>query len=127
MANSREFDKVYTALIYSQSQQTVKTNVKYYFDGYPFLRDIKVKAISISDINPAIQLDSFISISDSKKNMVLFNMPTSDLDLSTQYPSAKLRLFNIDGVDLLNSYWLFSGTGFSWVTSTIIMKINFYY
>ena len=43
------------------------------FEGYPFLRNIKVKAISISDINPAIVNDSFITISDRKKNTVLFN------------------------------------------------------
>jgi hypothetical protein len=127
MNNTREFDKVYTASIYSQQRQNVRTNVNYYFEGYPFLRNIKVKAISISDINAAIVLNSFITISDSKKNTVLFDMPTSDLDLSTQYPKAKLRLFNIDGVDLLNSYWTFSGTSFSWVATTIIMKINFYY
>ena len=127
MSNSREFDKVYTALIYSQSRQNVRTNVQYYFDGYPFLKNIKVKAISISDINAAIINDSFITISDNKKNTVLFNLPTSDLDLSNQYPKAKLRLFNIDGVDLLNSYWIFTGAGFSWVSPTVIMKINFYY
>jgi hypothetical protein len=127
MNNPREFDKVYTALIWSQSRQNVRTNVQYYFDGYPFLRNIKVKAISISDINTAIQLNSFISICDSKKNTVLYNVPTSDLDLSNQYPKAKLNLYNIDGVDLLNSYWIFTGSSFSWVTPTVIMKINFYY
>lgn len=127
MNNPREFDKVYTALIYSQNRQNVRTNVQYYFEGYPFLRNIKVKAISITDINAAIVNDSFITISDSKKNTVLFNLPTSDLALSNQYPTAKLRLYNIDGVDLLNSYWIFTGAGFSWVSTTVIMKINFYY
>ena len=127
MNNPREFDKVYTALIYSQNRQNVRTNVNYYFEGYPFLRNIKVKAISISDINTAIINASFITISDSKKNTVLFNMPTSDLVQSNQYPKAKLRLFNIDGVDLLDSYWSFTGAGFSWVSTTVIMKINFYY
>ena len=72
MNNPREFDKVYTALIYSQNRQNVRTNVQYYFEGYPFLRNIKVKAISITDINAAIVNDSFITISDSKKNTVLF-------------------------------------------------------
>jgi hypothetical protein len=127
MNNPREFDKVYTALIWSQSRQNVRTNVQYYFDGYPFLRNIKVKAISISDINTAIVNESFISICDSKKNTVLFNVPTSDLNLSNEYPTAKLRLYNIDGVDLLNSYWIFTGSSFSWTSPTIIMKINFYY
>jgi hypothetical protein len=127
MNNTREFDKVYTALIYSQNRQNVRTNVQYYFEGYPFLRNIKVKAISITDINAAIVNDSFITISDSKKNTVLYNLPTSDLVLSNQYPKAKLRLYNIDGVNLLNSYWIFTGAGFSWVSTTIIMKINFYY
>jgi len=127
MNNTREFDKVYTALIYSQNRQNVRTNVNYYFEGYPFLRNIKVKAISITDINAAIVNESFITISDSKKNTVLFNMPTSDIVLSNQYPKAKLRLFNIDGVDLLNSYWNFTGTSFSWIAPTVIMKINFYY
>jgi hypothetical protein len=127
MNNPREFDKVYTALIWSQGRQNVRTNVQYYFDGYPFLRNIKVKAISISDINASIVNESFISICNSKKNTVLFNVPTSDLDLSNEYPTAKLRLYNIDGVDLLNSYWIFTGSSFSWVSPTVIMKINFYY
>lgn len=127
MNNPREFDKVYTALIYSQQRQTVQTNVRYYFDGYPFLRDIKVKAISVSDINPSIQNESFLSISDTKNNTVLYNYPTADLDLSNEYPTAKLRLFSVNGIDLLNSYWIFTGTSFSWTSPTVIMKINFYY
>ena len=127
MSNCREFDKVYTANIYSNDRQQVSTNQQNYFTGYPFLRDIKVKAISITDINFSITNESFITISDSKKNIRLYNLPTSDLILSNSYPSGKLRLYNIDGVDLLNSYWLFTGTSFSWVSTTLIMRINFYY
>jgi hypothetical protein len=126
--NPREFDKVYTALIWSENRQNVKINVPYYFNGYPFLRNIKVKAISITDILPSVAYDSLITISDSKKNTVLYNMPTSDLDLTNNYPKGKLRLFNIDGVDLLNSYWLYCGTApFSFTAPAVIMKINFYY
>lgn len=127
MNNPREFDKVYTANIFSNSRQTVSVNTQNYFNGYPFLRNIKVKAISITDIAASIANDSYISISDSKNNIVLFNVPTSDLDLSNQYPKAKLRLFNIDGINLLNSYWIYTGTPFSLVATTLLMRINFYY
>lgn len=127
MNNQREFDKVYTANIYSNGRQTVNTNVQYYFNGYPFLRNIKVKAISITDLNSNLVNESFITISDSKKNIRLYNVPTSDLILANDYPEAKLRLYNIDGIDLLNSYWIFNGTSFSWVTTTLLMRINFYY
>lgn len=123
--NQREFNYVYTARIYYTNQQNVNPNVKNYFTGYPFLRDIKVKAISISNISVTIDLQSYISISDRKNNYSLFNYPTSDLQ--TNYNRGKLRLFNIDGIDLLNSYWIYTGTPFSFTTGGIIMAINFYY
>jgi hypothetical protein len=125
--NPREFDKVYTAEIYSNSRQTISTNVQNYFNGYPFLRGIKVKAISITNLTTSLVNYSFITISDVKKNIVVYNTPTSDLILSNYYPNGKLRLYNIDGVDLLNSYWTFTGTSFSVVATTLLMRINFYY
>lgn len=125
--NPRIFDKVYTANIYSNDRQTVNTNVQNYFNGYPFLRNIKVKAISITDLNSNLTLESFISISDNQKNIRLYNVPTSDLIQNNNYPDAKLRLYNIDGVDLLNSYWLYNGPSFSYASTTLLMRINFYY
>lgn len=127
ITNQREFDKVYSITVFSQNRQNVRPNQQYYFDGYPWLRDVKVKAISISNVNAAIANQSYISLSDRNKNIVVYLNPTSDLDLSNQYPNSKLSLYNLDGVDLLNSYWLFTGAGFSWVATTKIMNINFYY
>lgn len=125
--NQREFDKVYTVKYTLAAQGTVAINVKNYFTGYPFLRYIKPKAISINN-STNITNDSYISISDVKGNYVLFNYPISDLYLTDDYPKAKLRLFNIDGVDLLNSYWIYTGnTPFSLVSQTTLFTLSFYY
>lgn len=123
--NQREFDKVYTVRYIQAAQSTVALNKKNYFTGFPFLRSIRVKAISVNNNNIP---DAYLSISDSKGNYRLFNFPISDLVLSDDYPKAKLRLFNIDGIDLLNSYWIYSGTTpFSVVAQTQLFTVSFYY
>jgi hypothetical protein len=126
--NQREFDKVYTIRYTIPAQFTVTINKKNYFDGYPFLRDIKAKAISINNPNQGILDAGYISISDVKKNIVLFNVPLHDLYLADDYPAAKLRLVNIDGIDLLNSYWIYTGNiPFSVVSQTTLFTLSFYY
>jgi hypothetical protein len=125
--NQREFDKVYTIKFSIPYQFTVTINKKNYFDGYPFLRDIKAKAISINDVNPLVLDAGYVSVSDVKKNIVLFNVPLHDLYLADDYPAAKLRLVNIDGIDLLNSYWIYSGTPFSTTAQTTLFTLSFYY
>jgi hypothetical protein len=127
--NPREFDKVYTIQYIVSAKNGIATNQKNYFTGYPFLRTIKPKAISVSNvINSTINLDSYLSLSNEKKEYVLFNYPISDLNLSSFYPKGKLRLFKINGVDLLNSYWIYVGnTPFSVFVDTKIFDINFYY
>jgi len=128
MNNPREFDKVYTIRYTIPAQYTVTINKKNYFDGYPFIRNIKAKAISIINSNTNLLSGGYISISDNKKNMVLFNVPMQDLFLEDDYPSAKLRLVNIDGIDLLNSYWTYTGnTPFSVVAATNLFNLSFYY
>jgi hypothetical protein len=126
MINQREFDKVYTVGFILKAQGTVAVNKKNYFTGYPFLRNIKPKAISIN--NTSIANDAYLSISNNKGNYCLFNFPMSDLYLTDDYPKAKIRLFNIEGVDLLNSYWIYAGTSpFSVVTETNLFNLSFYY
>jgi hypothetical protein len=128
MNNPREFDKVFTVRYTIPAQYTVTINKKNYFDGYPFIRDIKPKAISITNSNNNLLTGGYITISDKKKNLVLFNVPLSDLYLENDYPKAKLRLVNIDGIDLLNSYWIYTGTSpFSVVAVTNLFNLSFYY
>lgn len=127
--NQREFDKVYTVKYILRAQGSVATNVKNYFTGYPFLRSIKPKAISINQVsNTTITDSSYLNIADRKGNNVLFNIPLSDLYLADDYPSAKLRLVNIDGIDLLSSYWIYTGNvPFSVVAQTTLFTLSFYY
>jgi hypothetical protein len=126
MINQREFDKVYTVRYILAAQGTVAVNVKKYFTGFPFLRYIKPKAISINNTN--IANDAYLNISDAKGNYCLFNYPMSDLYLTDDYPKAKLRLVNIEGIDLLNSYWIYAGnTPFSAVAETTLFTLSFYY
>ena len=129
MNNAREFDKVYTINYIAAAQSTIAINKKNYFTGYPFLRTIKPKAISVSDVlNPTVNFETYLSISNENKEYVLFNYPLSDLNLSNSYPKSKLRLFKIDGIDLLNSYWIYSDTSpFSVAIATKIFDLNFYY
>ena len=125
----REFDKVYTVNYILAAQGSVATNVKNYFTGFPFLRDIKPKAISVNNIlNTAISDSSYLTVSNTNGNNVLFNYPLSDLYLNDDYPSAKLRLFNIDGIDLLNTYWIYTGNvPFSVIAQSTLFTISFYY
>lgn len=129
ITNQREFDKVYTVRYILSARGNVAKNVKNYFTGYPFLRSIKPKAISINQvINSTITDGSYLNISDNSGNYVLFNIPLSDLYLADDYPLAKLRLVNINGIDLLNSYWIYTGNApFSVVNQTILFTLSFYY
>jgi len=128
MNNPREFNNVYTVKYIAAAQSTIAVNKKNYFTGYPFLRFITPKAISINNIlNSAIRDSSYINISDIKGNIRLFNYSMSDLYLTDDYPTAKLRLVNIEGIDLLNSYWTLTGTPFSVVTESTLFTLSFYY
>lgn len=126
--NQREFNKVYTIAYTIPAQYTVIINKKNYFTGYPFLRDIKAKAISINNPNANVLNAGYLSISDIKNNIVLFNTPLTNLYLGDDYPSAKLTLVNIDGIDLLNSYWIYTGSSpFSTTAVTTLFTLSFYY
>jgi hypothetical protein len=104
MNNPREFDKVYTTR-FNNTNKGVYKNQKNYFSGYPFLNSIKVKGISIQTLN--IQyVYTFLTLVDKNNNTVLYNMPFGELLLDIIQPKSKLRLFNLDGVNLLNSYWI---------------------
>jgi hypothetical protein len=128
MNNAREFDKVYTISVNIPSKGLINLNQNYYFDGYPFLRNIKVKAISVNNLPNILQLTGYLTLSDSKKNIILNNYPLSDLLLINQSPKAKLRLFKIDGVDLLNSYFSQSSGYINFSpTSGTLFNLNFYY
>jgi hypothetical protein len=129
MNNPREFNNVYTVKYIAAAQSAVAINKKNYFTGYPFLRYITPKAISINDIlNSDIRDSSYINISDVKGAIRLFNYSMSDLYLTDSYPKAKLRLVNIEGIDLLNSYWLYTGTvPFSVVKESTLFTLSFYY
>tara|TARA_R110000868_G_scaffold194773_1_gene440398 strand:+ start:293 stop:511 length:219 start_codon:yes stop_codon:yes gene_type:complete len=68
--NPREFDKVYTIQYIASAKSGIAVNKKNYFTGYPFLRSIKPKAISVSNVlNSTINLDSYLSLSNEKKRI----------------------------------------------------------
>lgn len=126
--NQREFDKVYTITYTTPSNGIIVPNKKNYFSGYPFLRYIKPKAISINNLPSIIKYWSYLSINDKKENTVIFNYPFNDLYQTDNYPFAKLRLFNIDGVDLLNSYWLYTGNPITYTSGNLpLFTLSFYY
>jgi hypothetical protein len=123
MNKPREFDKIYSINYIDNRQGNYVQNNNYYFDGYPFLRNIKVKAISIrSYIDPKVL---FLTLSDRNKNIKIYNFPFNDLIIPVSANNSKLRLFNLDGVDLLNSYW--SVTTVPLIIPEKMFTINFYY
>ena len=108
MNNPREFDKVYTTTFYNTNKGIYK-NQKNFFTGYTFLNNIKVKAISIQTITVQY-VYSFLTLVDRNNNTVIYNGPFCDLQLDIIQPKSKLRLFNLDGANLLNSYWISTNT-----------------
>lgn len=119
------FDNVYTAAV--QSSGAFYPNVKQFFDGYPFLKYINVKAITVK-ANALPTQCFYLTIVDKNKNQVLYNYPLQDLN-QVSNSSAKvnnLRLFNINGIDLLSSYYI-SNTAFGSSATITQFYLNFYY
>jgi len=117
------FDNVYTATV--QSSGAFFRNVKQFFDGYPFLKYINVKAITVK--SAAVPTENFyLTIVDKNKNQVLYNYPLQDLKQVSTAKVNNLRLFNINGIDLLSSYYICNQS--YGVTSTLtLFYLNFYY
>jgi len=118
---SRIYDKVFTITYTLVPGQTVNPSTRYFFTGYPNLRDIRVKAISCFLYD---NREWYLSLADAQKNQVLTNYPMRDLYLNL---APRLRLFDISGVDLTASYFLLPGSGFSPIVNIKIFDLSFYY
>lgn len=125
-SQQRIFDKVFTISYNLVPGQTVNPSTRYYFTGYPNLKEIRVKAISVFLYD---NREWYISLADRNKNIVLTNYPMRDLDLDLNAPAiqSRLRLFDISGVDLTASYFVLPGSGFSPIVPIKIFDVSFYY
>ena len=119
------FDNVYTAVV--QSSAPFQPNVKQFFDGYPFLKSINVKAITVKKGTIPPQF-FYLTIVDKNKNQVLYNYPLEDLlQVSNAVTKqSNIRLFNINGIDLLSSYYV-SNIGWGSPSTVTLFYLNFYY
>lgn len=122
-SQQRIYDKVFTITYNLRVGQTVNPSTRYYFTGYPNLKDIRVKAISVFLYD---NREYFLSLADQNQNISLTNYPMRDLDLAIS-PPTRLRLFDISGVDLTASYFILPGSGFSPIVPIRIFDVSFYY
>jgi hypothetical protein len=106
---------------------TLTPGQRYYFNGYPALKNVKVKAIACTDSFPITgpTIDSiFLNFVDSKMNQVTNNLPAVDISLSAQ---PRLRLFDIEGLNMEASYWVSQGINASYANPDIFFTLHFYY
>jgi hypothetical protein len=103
---------------------TLTPGQRYYFNGYPALKNVKVKAIACTNnFGPGLSR-IFLNFLDTKMNQVTTNLPAVDISLSAQ---PRLRLFDIEGVNMEGSYWVSQGLNVSYANPEIFFILHFYY
>lgn len=115
MLLNREFNKVESLALITKSGFTA-ANQKVFITPAPFLTSKRIDAISYSTtIGEVFVREIFLTLVNSKKEIVLFNYPMHDLwdgrdnfNNTIAFTPFLLRLFKIDGLITENSYFTFS-------------------
>jgi hypothetical protein len=135
MTYNRIYENIYTFPVNTKGT-IVGDNVKVFFDSCPEIQKKTLKAISLSyDIsvqNGAYPDQAFITLKNSKGEVLIYNYPANDLNdtvngalFTTQV--FRLRLFNLYDVDLSQSYYFFNNvSGPIGNNSQIVFNFNFY-
>jgi len=135
MTYNRIYENIYTFPV-STNGTILGDNVKVFFSPCPQISKRHLKAISISyDLSKAqggYPDQCFITLKNSKGEVLLYNYPANDLNDATDFIvggvlNFKLRLFNLYDVDLSQSYYFYSDvSGPIGNNSQIVFKLNFY-
>ncbi len=126
MKNARLFNLHYTYPVNIFAGTVNNASTPVYFDGYPELTEAKIKAISISTLFTNMG-DFFLTIKNVSGESLLYNYPVVDLlqSNSTAVIQNKLRLFDIDKIDLKQSYFI-NVTNVAYIANATIFQIHFY-
>lgn len=123
-AQARNFNKVYTVSYLAKRQAVFNTSTKYYFTGFPSLENFNIKAISATGTYSAAPSEFYITIFDASNTARLTNYPLIDLN---QGVNTRLRLFDINGINLPACYFLYSGAPIGLTDDTILFNLHFHY
>lgn len=121
--SDRIFNNIFTVQYTIKAFNSINPSQRNYFTGFPNLYNIKVKALSVTNINPSIT-NAVLTLADRKKIIKLTNYPIIDLSITN---NPRLKLFNIDGIDLTSSYWIIGGSGVGFGTDTLLFNLHFHY
>ena len=125
----RVYDFTYSVPVDIVAGTIVNASTPQYFTGYTFLRDKKVKAISVMPVllNLAGGIDIFLTLKNVADEQTIYNYPIQDLVVTFGgVNNNRLRLFNLENIELDNSYYLLS-TNLGWGVTGRLFILNFHY
>lgn len=125
----RVYDFTYSVPVDIVTGTIVNASTPQYFTGYTFLRDKKVKAISVMPVllNLAGASEIFLTLKNVAGEQTIYNYPIQDLVVTFGgVNNTRLRLFNLENIELDNSYYLLS-TNLGWAVTGRLFILNFHY
>lgn len=128
----RNFNQVYTLEVKVTAGTINNSSTPIFFGGYPVLRGKKIKAITYSKNTIQTSVNEYyLTLVDGKKQQLLYNYPMNNLqqnyDNGVSFLSYnRLNLFNLEDIDLLNSYWLYPDN-IAWIITGTLFRLNFYW
>ena len=125
----RVYDFTYSVPVDIVAGTIVNASTPQYFTGYTFLRDKKVKAISVMPVllNLAGGIEIFLTLKNVADEQTIYNYPIQDLVVTFGgVNNNRLRLFNLENIELDNSYYLLS-TNLGWGVTGRLFILNFHY
>ena len=131
----RIYDNLYTMPIIRTGGQNYTASTPIYFGQNTFIQNIKIKAISaFTNLVPlnATGDSYYLTLFNTQGEQILYNYPIDDFN-NTQYqatgyitPPLKLRLCNLENVDLRRSYYI-SPFNTPSISSFEAFRLTFYY
>lgn len=128
----RNFNQVYTLEVQTTAGTINNSSTPIFFSGYPVLRGKNIKAITYYVGNPPTNPnDYYLTLVDGQKRQLLYNYPMNNLqqnyDNGVSFLSYnRLNLFNLQDIDLLNSYWIYPNN-VAWIITGTLFRLNFYW
>lgn len=128
MKNIRITDQVYTIQQFVIGGQVLNTSTPVYFNGYPALKNKRIKSIVFNRRTGAGNAGYiFFNIFNSKGEQLLTDYPASDLcNISNPSIQTRQRLFDLYDIDLKQSYYI-DTLNIPQPTTRVYFELNFYF
>lgn len=109
----------------------IVNNAKNYFEGYPALKSLTVKGLSVTPLlGDTISLAGvYLTLVNYKGQNIIYNYPIVPLTVSNnQFQNYRIKQVYIENIDLQKSYYIETATGgTSPYTNTPFFWLNLYY